>query len=428
MKKSILFLLFPIILFSQSEITEEYVSAENFSKIYNKYLTESILGDSDLSTMGSFVSVDIVKPKLNFAVSKNWFGGENDYLKASTTLKFDAGIKDGVSTIFKNEEYNTDINIRLDHNIVIGYKGFTRFKYFKDDKAKLDIEVSKLEERKNENEAYIKTLKERISNSNNKTSQEYYEMKMKVEELEKKDYQVKIDAKIDEARWTSVRLLWLNVFAKYGTQKLNIYDSNAMFKSQIEKITPENHELGFGLNLYYDQVRDLPNTYKNHWAYIFNGQYSIKYSYADTNNSSELSAEKVVNESVIGSDASNTRFIETVTNAFMVGKFDTFKRHQIAIDINKKIVDNLHLHVFGDYNEIEDSSKFNGNYKNLGLGLIIGLQKKSDTEKKTIVNFEVFTLFRDLDDRFESTGDEFYKRATVGIRTTIPFDNLLKRK
>ena len=88
----------------------------------------------------------------------------------------------------------------------------------------------------------------------------------------------------------------------------------------------------------------------------------------------------------------------------------------------------MHLHIYGDYNEIDQSDKYNGNFKNFGLGLVIGLQKKSDTKKKTIVNFELFTLFKDIEDKFQETGDEFYKRAVVGIRTTIPFDNLLKGK
>ena len=51
---------------------------------------------------------------------------------------------------------------------------------------------------------------------------------------------------------------------------------------------------------------------------------------------------------------------------------------------------------------------------------IFGLNKKDKPKDKTIINFEIFTYFKDLEDKFEDSGDEFYKRATIGVRTTIP--------
>lgn len=443
MKKLILFLFCPFVLFAQtSSDTVKYVSSKSFSKIYNKYLTEAILGDSDLSNLGSYVSLDIVKPKLSFALSKNWYGKNDKNLKATSTFKFDGGIKNDISTVFSNEEYSTDINIKLDQSLVLSFWGLTRYKFTTEYKSDLDSKITKLNLKKTDYDDHkillddlISSYKLEINNNTNlsvieikEIKQKIYDLKIKLETLELEDYDSKKEKIELESKWSSVRLVWLNLYAKYGTQKLYTYGSNLSFSEQIEKITPENHELGLGLNLFYDQVNNLSCDYKNHWAYIFNGQYSINYSYAETNNSSELSSEKIVTENNIGNTVNGNRFIEKTTNAYLLGSFDTFKRHQIAFDINKKIIDNLHLHIYGDYNEIDQSDKYNGNFKNFGLGLVIGLQKKSDTKKKTIVNFELFTLFKDIEDKFQETGDEFYKRAVVGIRTTIPFDNLLKGK
>ena len=129
---------------------------------------------------------------------------------------------------------------------------------------------------------------------------------------------------------------------------------------------------------------------------------------------------KIVTENTIGNQANSNRFIEETTNSYLFSTYDTFKRHQIAFDFNKKILENFYFHVYGDYNEIKDSDNYNGNYKNLGLGLIFGLNKKDKPKDKTIINFEIFTYFKDLEDKFEDSGDEFYKRATIGVRTTIP--------
>ena len=164
MKKLILFLFCPFFLFAQtSSDTVKYVSSKSFSKIYNKYLTEAILGDSDLSNLGSYVSLDIVKPKLSFALSKNWFGKNDEKLKATSTFKFDGGIKNDISTIFSNEEYSTDINIKLDQSLVLSFWGLTRYKFTTEYKSDLDSKITKLNLKKTDYDDHKILLDDLIS-------------------------------------------------------------------------------------------------------------------------------------------------------------------------------------------------------------------------------------------------------------------------
>jgi hypothetical protein len=435
----------PLFLFSQNGTEPEKKKTEketqkgqvdnlSFSKIYNSYLTETILGSSDLSTVGSFVSLDVLNSKLNLAVSHNWFYNKNkdkeNYPKkllGTTTFKFSGGIKEGTANIFKNEEYNTDISIGLEQSFILNFCGLTSFKYIEEDNKKLINKVEKLEKLKKNNEDFKALLDIKIKDleDNNKTNTYvYYEALLKRESLNENDFSKKIENAKLNARWTSVRLTWLNLFANYGTQKLFLYDSNQDISNQITKITPENHELGLGLNFYYNQVRDLDLDNLKRFGYFLNGQLSLKYSYANTNNSAQLSTSKVVTETNIGIDVNTNRFIEESTNAYIFNKYDTFNRHRIAVDIIKKITNSVYFRFQYDYNEMENSDKYNGSFSNMSGGLVFGLKKKSDTKGKALVNFEVFSLFSDLGDKFENTGDEFYKRATIGLRTTIPFNNL----
>lgn len=429
MKKLILLLFLPALSFAQDgesttkkEQVSSYISDTNFKTIFNSHMSQAIVGDSDLSSLGSYVSLDVVKPKLSLAITKNWFS-KNDYLVGATTLKFDGGINEGVATVFSDEQYNTNINLRLDQSFVFNFWGLSRFKYSIENKKLLDESILKIDKDKTDNSEYLKLLNNELDSlekSKKTNTIEYHEIKAKVKELEKKDFETLKKDKELEAEWSSVRLVWLNMYAKYGTQKLYTYNPTLQMSDQLTKLTPENHEFGLSLNLFYDQDRDLDSSYKNSWVYLLNGQYALKYSYADTNNSNALTTDKIVTENTIGTQANSSRFIEETTNAYLFSSYDTFKRHQIAFDVNKKILENFYFHIYGDYNEIKDSDNYNGNYKNLGLGLIFGLNKKDKPKDKTIINFEVFAYFKDLEDKFEDSGDEFYKRATIGVRTTVP--------
>jgi len=446
MKKFQFALLFFAVLIGYSQdiateaVDEEvtYIKSENFKVVYNRFITSVLNGDNNLSSIGSYISLDIVKPNVSMAVSKNWFK-ENGHLGAVTTAGFSGGITNGTSEIFKNEKYNSDIKFKLEQSFIL----IGSFKYMEDYRTALDNKKSKLEKEEaliNEYSEFLKkkilNLKAEIATINptrdkeqlNELKEELIVSEMKLNELDSKPVREKLNNIEKEAKWSSIKLMWLSAFGEYGSQSARIYNLENDYDNQIKKITPESYKFGVSLNFFYDQVNDLPSNVAYDKAYVLNGLYSLSYSYSSTNNLNELTTAEFITESNTNLSGGEVRYNSQSVKAYSEGDYDEFNQHSFELNVNKKIIDNLHLTFLYNFNFIADSEKYNGNFQNLKLGAIFGIKNKKDADLKTVVNIEPFILFNDLGDKFDDSGDEFYKRSLIGIRTTIPFSNIFSSK
>ncbi|MGY0393292.1 hypothetical protein ACW5R3_12135 [Bizionia sp. KMM 8389] len=445
-KLQFLFVLFFTVLFSYSQtegagsVDEEkkFIKSKNFKVVYNRLITSVLNGDNNLSSIGSYISLDITKPNVSMAVSKNWFK-KNGHLGSVTTAGFNGGITNGTSEIFKNEKYNSNIKFKLEHSFVL----IGSFKYIDEYLNELNAKKTKLDDEKLLINQYIEVLKakeailkeELVDDDNTLTEldkialrEQLIATRVRLSKLNDKEVQEKLDNIEQEVKWSSIKLLWLSGVGEYGTQSARLYNLENDYDKQINKISPESYKLGVSLNYYYDQVNDLPIGTDFQKAYLLNGLYSFSYSYSSTNNINELTSSEFITESNTNISGDEMRYKSQSVKAYSEGDYDEFKQHSFEFNINKKIIDNLYLTLSYDINFISDSDKYNGNYQNLKLGTVFGIVNKKDLVKKTVVNIEPFVLFNDLGDKFEDSGDEFYKRSLVGIRTTIPFSNVFSSK
>ncbi len=437
---------------------EEYVNSENFNAARNQFLSNTLTGDKDLSTLNSFASVNIVQPTLTVALTQPWYRNSNKKLNTVTTVNFSGGILEGTAKLVENENFNSDIVIQLEQPWII----CSSLKYFPSKRAELmqkkmqadnlyELNVDKIERsfKKIENLiALILVAKQelercepdltcaaqsratifKLEDELNVTRREIQETQGETMENKLQTLKDALDTKIKEidlnAEWSSVKLCWFVPFAEYSTQKLYLYDTLPNYNNRLNKITPEYWKAGLKFNTFYDQAKKAGFA-----SGLLTGLVSISYLIGQTNNTQELTSEQITTTKTLGTnDENNVRTRTTTVSAFNRYKYDSFNVQQLSMDINKKIVDRVHLHIFYEIKWISHSEVYNGHYQNLGGGLIVGFKDKSDKEKKSLLNLELFVKFNDVEDNIAQLGDAFYKRSTLGIRTTIPFGHLFKPK
>jgi len=232
------------------------------------------------------------------------------------------------------------------------------------------------------------------------------------------------DSVYNQFNFSSKHLFWMTVTQKANGNKFRYYDIvNPQNTLQNSKKTSNGFETTATINYFYKSSAPAG------LGYIFNNMLltgSISAGYF--NNFDELSSTEF--KKVTQTDVSNTSYTNTeVANVYDITDFKAYHGTKVFVEGYKMFTKSgtlgLRLKYIWDmpYGEPDNNTKRHAQ-QNLEAGMVFNaLNTKSGGPAK--INFEVFYAFNDLNGSNLSaanTGQKFYKRNQIGVKTSIPFN------
>ncbi|UOQ73101.1 hypothetical protein [Hymenobacter cellulosilyticus] len=447
------------------------VTSANFATVYNQKVTHILTGDRNVTAIGNYLSINIIKPSVTLngfipTFSKNTSNilgkvREKDRLTGFFSGNANVSIVENTVSLFQNNKVNSNVELKLGYSFVV-YDAFWSYGRDREAIAKARTEVEahyrtltdrELLEKQQLNalikqvQAQIKEITDSLredsvtedemeaSQLNSYVAKKIYEKdlllklaalqssidKKKIEKA-RKDSVLKVDLK---ARWSTVELMWIDILPGGKQQKFYLYDENATYSKQVIEKTRFNGRLAFAFNRFVDSRHP---GYKK-----WNGLMRLEYAATKSNNIASLQGMDISSKTKIDTFQRSREILEKVT-AYKITQYKPSKYHDIRFDwvIPMDTISRINLHPYFLLQHPFDKWRLNDIKRhratqNAGMGFITTLKNKENT--KVNFNIELYFELRDISNTAEKMDPAIlpedrtktFQRNEFGIRVTTPF-------
>lgn len=422
----------------------EYITSKDFQKLINRYFINFNTGQ-EISGPSSFAGLDIQKTDVTFTptyVNKK---------KNIWTLKFNGGITEGISSVFKNNKFNTNINAELKYTIRITPKNKVMYSFYDSDdnafqKALTTTRVENLEaiikflddnKTKINDDVFIKGIKDDLTNkiaeAKTKITNSQYsgfdeELKTKFNETTDKikqklgansdlslsvvmfesennnKYAKKYKEELKKLKLTGMHLKWISIAGNVRNDAFKLLDRSKPFETQV---IDENY-VGYGGSISYNNYYFRTNDNSKY--------FSLAATFENKSNYLLLDDVEVNNTTQIGTDTNISREVTEKYTAYEGKYIKYINEFTFNFDYYYFInsIDNLGFHFYEKttYNEI-----IKPNY-DLGLGLVFSF--KSKDKESVVLNAEAYYTLVDI--ASNNSDINALERNSIGLRFTLPFN------
>ncbi|GAA4213161.1 hypothetical protein GCM10022289_44910 [Pedobacter jeongneungensis] len=233
-----------------------------------------------------------------------------------------------------------------------------------------------------------------------------------------KKRKAKLDSYYDKAKWSFRTLFWVSVSQQAGGLKFYRYDVTDVANMYHPEVTSNTFQSTGTLNVFFT------GTHKGWESSIArNLLLSVGGSLGYYNNFDELNSSDLKENVKVGPTDAATTYAKSNSYTVYSGAYREYHAGRVWAEGYKMFGTSgsigLRLKFLRDipYENIPKAQS------NLETGLVFNSIKKSDQTAK--ISFEVFYSFFDLGGKNlkpEESGEKFYKRSQVGIKTAIPFN------
>lgn len=439
------------------------VSKRAFATVVADRFTYLVTGDREFSTLGNFASINVLKPTATVA-----FGGilRNKNDSSSTRVRIlsgsftGAGDKDLVS-LFSNDKLNSAFEARINYstlsplgNLFNKLPKVTKLFYEPTERQRLatqqlaataaiEYERAQYLTQKNALANLFKKLLDkpqpikpatcpdsacvasyyRKAQAYAKAWADYRAARFKLlrdsarfdSTLFQKAYADTVYAVHKTAKWSSVRLGWLDVFASVKQQNVQLFDQTAtLFSSKLSENRGWYGRAGLALNVSYSSDK-----YKK----IFNGLLRFEISYAKSNNLNQLTPFEVTTTQKFDS-ANVTRTATQKVNAYAKKEFQTSDYLDYRVDLLKQLTNNhrAYLRIVYNYSVPRNKGRAEADVlpatHDFTFAFLLDFNKKA--EEKALVNFQPYIKLRDFTNEYQKDLTVL-RRSEIGLLTTFPF-------
>lgn len=414
------------------------------NKLIDRYFILFNTGQES-GSISSFAGIDIGKTEVSF--TPTFFIKKNNVLN----LKFKGGITEGVSSVFKNNKFNTNISIEAQYNIKIKSPKI-KYNYYLDDFNDQEknlinqrivnlqslskfVEVNKKTIELINSSIYTEITSEitkitenasiRIVNNNTnglnenlekKTNEIIDSLKSKIksndtltESLLKKELEIgniyakKYKEENKKLKLTAIHHKWISIAGKVRNDAFKTINRENTFENQITDETYVTYGGSFFYNN-YDYSQNDNSTF-----------YSVGISYENKSNFSLLDDVDINNITPIGNNGDSTREVNEKYTAYEGSYIKYIDQIEIIADyyyfFNRKNVIGLHLYEKSSFNKV-----IKPNY-NVGAGLVFSFKNK---EKESIINTELYYTFKDI--ASNNTEINALESNEIGLRFVLPLN------
>jgi hypothetical protein len=452
-KLTLLLLISSLSIFAQetldtSQVKDSILSNEDFKKIIHTSFSKLITGQKS-NTIGSYASLDIEKTEMNFSPTFLLKNG------SIITGKISGGITDGISSLFQNSKFNTNIGAELQFHF-LGSKNARKAQYYaKDLKTRLENkkkinddyqnELDKIESKYQVNTAKVDN--EKLTQENEKLKKEIdslsllnkpleddlikakislKKLKIKQNEFKKNENLILIKNFNEDIEKLKINNIRAQKLEENDIKNLKIVGYTLSWFSLAYKIKNDNFKLVNQDEIYENQIKTenyLSHEFKSQYTYVKVDDSNQKNIYFNTslsfnlkNNISALDKIDVKESNILGTSLVQTR--EYATNYIAYNGIYRSNIKQISLDFDYYhfILNNkIGLHLF-------PNSKFTDKTKpiyNVGVGLVAPFMDKE--KEKSVVNVE---LYYNIVNVFNSKDSSYtiLQRNDIGLRFSFPLN------
>ncbi|MCD0472534.1 hypothetical protein [Flavobacterium sp. JAS] len=452
MKKKLLLILFMIVnnLYCQTD-TIFYDSTsrvkfenDNINKLIDRYFILFNTGQ-DNSSISSFAGIDIGKTEVSFTPS--FFDQKNNIWN----LKFKGGITEGVSSVFKNNKFNTNINIEAQYNIRIkpskieysfymdDFNDYEKnlanqritnleslLKYLLTNKTAIDlIDKSVYDKTKAGIDALMAKSKDKIINNDTeglnkslmddtKTFIDSLKAVVRIKPSLLKSlllkeaeignvYSAKYKEEFKKLKLSATHQKWISISAKVRNDAFKLVNRANPYEEQI---TDKNY-VSYGGSILFNNYRYSQND---------NSQfYSVGIAYENKSNFLLLDDVDVNNTTQIGANGNSVREINEKYTAYEGDYVKYINQIDLVADyyyfFNSKSIFGVHAYEKSSFNKI-----MKPNY-DAGAGIVFSFKNK---DKENIINAELYYTFKDI--ASNNTEINAFESNEVGLRFVLPLN------
>lgn len=455
-----LFFLAPMSLKSQEIDAQEIkINEPNEIKRLIYPIFGTIVGPTNNNIIGNFSSLDISNGELSFAGNAIFENGSILGIKATGKSA------NGILPVFSNADYNSNIGINLQYNILtlkkwssISYTDESLKKYWQKRKeAEYNLEIKKIEIENKSRELNLEAEVETKKTAIKKKQKEIKELQSEIQDeisaevrdssflkIKKLELEIAILSKQVEQTQNDLRivrntspyfwigqaeneatlakrealslihirgfeLIWLSFGYGISNNAFKHVDQNASVDTQISRKNNLRNEFNAQVNYFKS------SPFRNNSFLMSAG---LRFAVEDNFNS--LKKTEVEETKSIGNDQIKREIISKFV-AYQGEYLNDLKRWSLNFDLYYFFFENNRgaFHFFPKYSF---GTSLNP-YSNLGFGFLYGFSNKK--ESNNIVNAEIFVDLFDINNNNNSEASLF-DRSNVGLRFTFPFNFNLK--
>jgi hypothetical protein len=415
------------------------VSDKNFPSIYNENITYALTGEKDINTWGNFLAINVVKPTATLAFA-NLFHNSREKVNWILSGSATGATNGDIVSVFSGDKFGSSVELRGNAAYITrGNFPLSKFFYLKKSETELDKAVALTNDyydyKADEITLVAKKLLATIDSINalgisanasqilrrHRAAYTLFDLQSNASSALAKARTDSIAKLERKAKWSTIRISWIDFFGSIKQQKLYLSDSTAAFTTQIKDRNFTQFRFGTAANMYFS------STYGG-WN-LLNGIYRIEYAYSRSNNITELDSYDVTTSASTKSTTTNqTRQISRKVSAYMSNAYLESYFHTIRFDILKQLLSNHRAYLHLVYETARASRKiteFTGdtplpteNVKNLTVGFLISFMNKD--KPKSFLNAEPYITFKDIS-RIYNLNPNIARGQEIGIRTTFPF-------
>jgi hypothetical protein len=222
----------------------------------------------------------------------------------------------------------------------------------------------------------------------------------------------------DKTEWSSKGLLWFTFNQQAGGLKFYGYDSLNVAEKYHPEVNSNTFQTSLTVNYYYK------SSFGSFWSKLLrNSLFSLGTSLGYYNNFDQLTASELKESIKVGPTTGNTTYGKGNTYTVYSGEkaFAAYHAGRLWIEGYKMFSSEGTLGLRMKFmHEIPYTGIPNGQ-SNLESGMVFNAIGKDGKAK---VSFEVFYTFYDLNGNnvaASNTGQKFYERNLIGVKTAVPF-------
>ena len=441
MKKLIYFTFFLLFFYTSTIVkgqapSKPLLDEASFKKIISNQFLNIITGQNK-NTIGNFGAVDIKDASLALNASKIVKN------RKVFSINVNAGISDGISSIFSNSKLNSEVGIQVRYSMIRPYS--EKVTYILSSIEKRDFEISKKTAVANAEKAQLNTKKIMVNSLINLLAEDIKDLRQQLPaaahadsirlnfQVEYKNYQIdslkiisakefsdlrqagkSIDdelkafrkkAEQDIPEITGFSFGWFNLVYKVNSQSFRLFDTSVAFKDQVKKDNYVSHKAGVEYNYY-------------NWS-----------THAGKSWFLSIGAALEVNNNL--TSLTKTELNETTNYTTNPGQRASTKKYNVYTGVYQKellgisFYTDFYKFIFDNNNaafHLYPQLKLQKNEKpvySFGLGFMVAFKDQKDEKSKSIVNAELYANFLDLTNT-ASSDKKLLERNDIGLRLAFP--------